>query len=662
MIVIFITLVAKVNGIRFTKAWTLEGILDDDEIDRLYASGSLFTYKHGLLGANQVIGLVGTGVALNNCYFSSKFGRNWVKNGVDTLGSSVPLTLSPDHASILSYVSVDGRFGEGITQGTIIAGIISGSVGNNSSFSEFDGIAPESQLQIIDIERHDTLNLILPNITDILQITYDVGGRIQAHPWTGITPTRISDTVSFGEYDNVSYQYDKFVYDHSDFLTIVAAGFELCPSNYNTTIQLASPALSRNSLVIGAHINNPVVFDYMRDNLEDISLKMDRMQFSAVVDEFTKSIYSLSSTTVIGTVGNRIIKPDIYAPGMHLIGPNSMSETSTCADHSFRDTGDLWYEENIHGSGIAVGVVSGLAAVAREYYSNGFYPCDSDNPNNLNAFSSPSAALIKATLIHGAVQSPYGSQIVKPHFTPGIYKSCNIHPYNENLTVGASGFGYVRLDTVLEFPTSEFTLVLPGHDEGNSLTGVYGDPFFTNTGQVHEYAYCLHGDGKITLVYTDFVIDTTERLVSNLDMTALLTVRDGYFNTTTLLYGNGIPSDSTNNVEVIYLHTEAHERVNLTIAITAAYLPPEASIQAYAVILTAIGDSITHGFCGTIDTGAINTGNEPANVAPWNLFGAGMVIWVIMAIGTMLILCCIIPCISCISLRNEVRKLKQMIK
>lgn len=77
-------------------------------------------------------------------------------------------------------------------------------------------------------------------------------------------------------------------------------------------------------------------------------------------------------------------KPEIYAPGCS----TNSSSGSGCS------TG------NASGTSMAAPAIAGAAALARQYYTEGFYPTGAPNPED--AFV-PSGTLLKATLLNGAV-------------------------------------------------------------------------------------------------------------------------------------------------------------------------------------------------------------------------------------------------------------------
>jgi subtilisin family serine protease len=126
-----------------------------------------------------------------------------------------------------------------------------------------------------------------------------------------------------------------------------------------------------------------------------------------------------------GPSDSGLVKPDLVAPGQHIISARQLWNHSKCS------AGLL---EAKSGSSFAVPAVSGAAALIVQYFRGGWFP---------RSFR-PSGMLLKAVLVNGA--SPR-------HVQPDLN----------------SGFGLIHLDNVLAFPESDFRLLIG--DELNITTG-----------------------------------------------------------------------------------------------------------------------------------------------------------------------------------------------
>ena len=107
------------------------------------------------------------------------------------------------------------------------------------------------------------------------------------------------------------------------------------------------------------------------------------------------------------------IKPDIVAPGAYLVGANSpgVSNGAPLVRHcrTHQSGADEAFDENntlvaMGGTSVATAAVAGLAAIARQYFEDGFYPTGTRNggdPGNADGFT-PMGALVKAILVNSA--------------------------------------------------------------------------------------------------------------------------------------------------------------------------------------------------------------------------------------------------------------------
>ena len=84
------------------------------------------------------------------------------------------------------------------------------------------------------------------------------------------------------------------------------------------------------------------------------------------------------------------IKPDITVPGSSIVSANNDINVTT------NNCGTI----SMSGTSMASPGAAGLTALIRQYYTDGWYPTGSEN--SANGFT-PSAALLKATLVNSAV-------------------------------------------------------------------------------------------------------------------------------------------------------------------------------------------------------------------------------------------------------------------
>ncbi|MCC5876192.1 MAG: S8 family serine peptidase, partial [Candidatus Sumerlaeia bacterium] len=216
------------------------------------------------------------------------------------------------------------------------------------------------------------------------------------------------------------------------------------------------------------------------------------------------------------------IKPYLAAPGFILTARWSDGAT------------DLHCQTRlVGGTSMASPVTAGAAALARQYYTEGWYPTGSRRAGD--SITSPSAALLRATLIAGAedvaAEPPAPSR--------------------------GQGWGRINLENSLYFSGDDQRLYI--RDEWNAFNGPLDEP-----GEVtlHSNGDPMAGDIRIILTWTDHPAtpgaDTT--LVNDLDLEVIApdgtTYRGNNFDPAT---GESLPdgeADRRNTVELVRLQPE----------------------------------------------------------------------------------------------------------
>merc|ERR1712176_604052 len=96
-------------------------------------------------------------------------------------------------------------------------------------------------------------------------------------------------------------------------------------------------------------------------------------------------------------------KPEVVAPGKWISSIKSGSKVGQCDPSDGKPPGpnkDKAGLVSMMGTSMATPIVSGVAALIRQYLREGFYP--SGEPNSNDVILNPSAALIKAIILNGA--------------------------------------------------------------------------------------------------------------------------------------------------------------------------------------------------------------------------------------------------------------------
>ncbi len=239
-------------------------------------------------------------------------------------------------------------------------------------------------------------------------------------------------------------------------------------------------------------------------------------------------------------------KPDLMTPGCAL---QSATFNTACA------TGP----RNPCASSYATPHTAGAAALARQYYMEGWYPTGTAQPHH--SFI-PSGALLKATLLNSTVDMP----------GPAGYPN------------QTEGWGVLRLDNALFFDG----------DARNARVWDVRNASGLATGEYHEYNLVVAGVGqqlKITLVLTEppSTDGDATPVVNDLDLEVV--TPDG----TQTFFGNGAnfiggvstaggARDTLNNVEQVVLNNPAVGTWTIRVAGTAVNVG--APGQGYALVAT----------------------------------------------------------------------------
>ncbi|NOQ48375.1 MAG: S8 family serine peptidase, partial [Methanococcoides sp.] len=348
----------------------------------------------------------------------------------------------------------------------------------------YSGMAPEARL-VFQALQYDGTNpkltsgrLHIPtNLYSLFQQAYDAGAKVHSNSWGS------NNSNQYGNYTDSSQYVDSFMWDNPDLLIVFAAGNE-----GGITNKLTPPGTAKNALTVGASENYRPDKGTSSDNIDDIA--------------------SFSSR---GPTDDNRIKPDVVAPGTVISSTASSLVYST--DYTY-----------MSGTSMATPLTAGTAALVRQYYVD-------------NESISPTAALLKATLINGAADMGKSSI--------------------------AQGWGRVDLESSL-FPSSPRAMQY--HDNISlGLTDSWSVSYHLNNSSVPF---------KATLVWTDqpataFVGKT---LVNNLDLN--ITGPDGNY------LGNG--GDDTNNVEHVELLSPSTGWYTVTVNGTNVPQGP----QPFAIVLS----------------------------------------------------------------------------
>jgi len=236
----------------------------------------------GLKGDGQVCGVADSGVNDVSCFFRDD---SQLYSSPTTIRS---FTLESERRKIIQYVpyadAVDNEGGHG----THTVGTLAGCSSPSSLFSDMDGVAPNAKVSFFDIGLTMLPYLMIPRMLHtVLPTAYASGARVHSNSWAGGSPM-------YGQY---AYDIDAFLYEHQDFLVVLAAG----NGGIRGIGSIGTPANAKNSLCVGS--------TQLRDQLED-----------SIMSKRTVSLTSSRGPTLDGR-----LKPDVLATGDFLMSAYSSS-------------------------------------------------------------------------------------------------------------------------------------------------------------------------------------------------------------------------------------------------------------------------------------------------------------------------------------------------
>lgn len=304
---------------------------------------------------------------------------------------------------------------------------------------------------------------------------------------------------SLAWYSSMCRGLDSFSYDNEDDL--------VCFAVTNLT-NLRTPENAKNVLAVGASLNSPSQNSFCSGGF--------------------------------GPTGDLRRKPEIFAPGCLI---SSSSVNTVCSTVS------------LTGTSMACPAITGTAALARQYYLEGFYPSGTATPGD--AFT-PSGALLKATLLNSAVDMT------------------NIAGYPSD----QEGWGRVLADNTLYFSGDTADLILR---DVRNIDGLVTGESATVGVSVLSSTFPL----RVTLVWTDppAAAGADVALVNDLDLEVISPAGQVYRGNVFAAGFSAVggSTDTVNNVEQVAL--PAPTPGNWTVRVRASGV--NVGAQGYALVVTA---------------------------------------------------------------------------
>ncbi len=326
-------------------------------------SGGVPIFDRGLTGAGQIIAVADSGLDRNEDWFVDiDFGAGPLRF-ITPADSPVPPLTGATHpqAKVFGYwvqpgaTAYDNNLRCTPTSaftgfhGTHVNGTVAGDRGSIATpqlpaRDPGDGMAPNAQILFQDIGNDTSGCLSIADFSGTLAQASAGGARVHNNSW---------GSNSAGAYGGSDIAADASSRELRNILVVVAAG----NSGAGGATTIGSPANAKNALSVGALGNGNAL-----------------------------TIASFSSR---GPTRDGRIKPDIVAPGS--------STVSAAGDTNNGNTVEAGLTSSKSGTSMASPTITGSAALARQYFTDGFYPSGIRTPEDAHQ---PSAQVLKAVLLN----------------------------------------------------------------------------------------------------------------------------------------------------------------------------------------------------------------------------------------------------------------------
>ncbi|MCL5105372.1 MAG: S8 family serine peptidase [Armatimonadetes bacterium] len=483
----------------------------------------------GLYGAGQVVGVADAGldsgdVSTISADFSGRVNKTYALRRPN------------------AWSDLNGH-GTHTTGSFLGSGVLSGSNPALHSYNNsFAGVAPEASLVFQSIG--DDGQYVFPplHLTELFQPAYDDGARVHSNSW---------GSAVNGQYTVYSNEVDQFVWDHKDFTLVFAVGNEAQDVNQDGVVEkdcLYAPATAKNCISVGATENNRTSGGYQMGY--GIAWPSSYPSSPIKYDLVSNDPNGMAAFSGRGPTDDGRVKPDICAPGTNIISCRTHATNSSAGWGTYNSDYIYW-----GGTSMSTPQVAGAATLVREYFQK---------EKGIN----PSAALVKATMINGAVD-----------ITPGQY---GYGQFQEVFPAPDSSQGWGRMNVKQS--------LAPDPPIVNEFTD---SPVGLSTGGYRDFQYTVVDAStpfKATLAWTDYpgAVHAANELVNDLDLA--ITAPSG------TVYPTITKRDHVNNVEQVKI---ANPEVGTYTVRVSGYNVPMGP-QDYAL-------AVSGGMPNTYISGTVNT-------------------------------------------------------
>jgi hypothetical protein len=527
--------IARLSGVKWVEQapqWQLSNNLVADIMDVRDVWDD-----HGLHGTGQTVAVCDTGL---------------------DQGLTAPTNLHDDFedgSGNSRVIAIFDRVGDGASDaysghGTHVAGSVlgngarSGATPSTHTYpsSAYAGMAPEANLVFQAVGgTNDALTGIPFDLNTLFAQADSAGADLHTNSW--------GSSMDPGAYTIDSQDVDEYIWNHKGFTILFAAGNEGIDSNRDGVVDLGSldsPGTAKNCITVGASENSRSSGGYNPGgpcSSYGSCWPLDYPVNPISSDPLSNSPSGLAAFSSRGPTDDARFKPDVVAPGTNIASTRSSMAVL-----------DGWGAINAYymymgGTSMATPLAAGAATLVRDFYQD-------------REGITPSAALIKATLVNGATDMSPGQ------YGTGSTQEIPDPPRPNNV----EGWGRINLENSL-FPSAPRTLSYA--DQASGLR--------TGGGVTYVYTVTTAAQPlRTTLVWSDYpgtpIADGG--LVNDLDLT--VATPGG----TTLYPNHASQYDRVNNVEGIDIASAATGVYSITVQ---GYNVPQGP-QPYALVVSGAGE------------------------------------------------------------------------
>lgn len=254
--------------------------------------------------------------------------------------------------------------------GTHVCGSVLGNGQSGSMGGKIQGTAPEAKLvmQSLISDNGTLFGNSSKTLVDLLADAYASGSRVHTNSW-GPTWSAAGQIV----YNNASIDLDTFVSNHEDMVVCFAAGND--GAQQTPLGHIGAQAAAKNCITVGACENKR----------KSVNPQCDVYKSDGTSEGDPDKISWFSS---LGPTREGRIKPDVVAPGAMIL--STQSRDAPKKDTFGKSLDPSYFFDS--GTSMATPLVAGCIAVLRESLE-------------ANGTPNPTAALLKAMLVNGAVDT-----------------------------------------------------------------------------------------------------------------------------------------------------------------------------------------------------------------------------------------------------------------